>query len=269
MIATSTDVAARLALALSAALAAGRLLETHRGRLQDVAKKGDVDLVTEADRGAEALIVEQITARFPADAVRGEEGGGVVADDADFAWLIDPLDGTTNYVHGLPWFAVSIGVLFRGVPVIGVIHAPALGRTWHGAAGQGAYCDNLPLRVAATATLQDALLATGFPYDRAETAHALVAPVVRALERARGLRRMGAAALDLAGVADGTFAGYWEPRLKPWDLAAGVVLVREAGGRVTDFAGGEGMLASGDVVASNGRLHAALLDIVHGDRGER
>jgi myo-inositol-1(or 4)-monophosphatase len=267
VIADPTDVAARLALATSAARAAGQLLEAHRGHLREVVKKGEIDLVTEADRAAEAALIERIAAAFPGDAVCGEEGGEVVVAGARWVWYIDPLDGTTNFVHGLPWFAVSVGAVYLGQPTVGVIHAPALGHTWHGASGQGAYLDDRPLGVTATAALKDALLATGFPYDRAQTARALVAPVVRALERARGLRRMGAAALDLAGVADGTFGGYWEPRLKPWDLAAGIALIREAGGRVTDFAGGDGMLASGDVIASNGVLHKALLGIVHGDRG--
>ena len=267
MIADPTDVAARLALARSAARVAGRLLEAHRGHLREVVKKGEIDLVTEADRAAEAVLDERIAAAFPGDAVCGEEGGEVVVAGADWVWFIDPLDGTTNFVHGLPWFAVSVGAVYLGRPTVGVIHAPALGHTWHGASGQGAFLDDRPLRVAATTAMKDALLATGFPYDRAQTASALAPPVVRALERARGLRRMGAAALDLAGVAGGTFAGYWEPRLKPWDLAAGVVLVREAGGRVTDFAGGDGMLTSGDIVASNGVLHAGLMGVVHGDRG--
>jgi len=256
---------ARLALARDVADAAGAVLERHRGRLREVTKKGDIDLVTEADRAAEAAVVTAIARAFPDDRLIAEEGaarGG--ARDDGFTWYVDPLDGTTNFVHGLPWFAVSIGVTFRGEPVVGVIHAPALRRTWTAARGQGAFADGVRLHVSDADTLRDALLATGFPYDRDRTAHALVGPVERALVAARGLRRMGAAALDLACVADGTFGGYWEPRLKPWDLAAGIVLVREAGGRVTDHAGGDTMLATGDVIASNGRLHDALTRVVHG-----
>lgn len=267
VIADPTEVAARLTLATSAARAAGALLERYRGRLREVVKKGAIDLVTEADRAAEAALMAEIAVAFPADTLRGEESGEVAAGDSGWTWLVDPLDGTTNFVHDLPWFAVSVGATYAGVPTVGVIFAPALGKLWCAARGHGATLNGAPIRVAATEHLEDALLATGFPYDRATTAQALVPPVARALQRSRGLRRMGAAALDLACVADGTFGGYWEPRLKPWDLAAGITLVREAGGVVTDFGGGDGMLASGDVVATNGTLHAALMGIVHGDGG--
>jgi len=265
----TSGVAARLTLATSAAREAGRLLERYFGRLREVVKKGAIDLVTEADRGAEALLVEQIARAFPHDTIRGEESGVVAEGESGWTWLVDPLDGTTNFVHELPWFAVSVGATYRGVPALGVIHAPALGQLWSAASGQGATLDGRPIRVNDTPVVGDALLATGFPYDRATSAEALVQPVARALQRSRGLRRMGAAALDLARVADGTFGGYWEPRLKPWDLAAGIVLVREAGGRVTDFDAGDEMLVSGDVVATNGALHDALLAIVHGDRDPR
>lgn len=269
-----TALSSRLAVALDAARAAGAVLSRLRGHLdgvefKDSASSRPIDLVTEADRGAEAAVVSHLRGRFPDDRVIGEEGADWAgAAGVDWTWFIDPLDGTTNYVHGLPWFAVSVGALFRGVPVVGVVHAPALGRTWSAAAGQGARVDGRPMRVARAAVLAEGLLATGFPYDRAETAHALVGPVERALRAARGVRRMGAAALDLASVADGTFVGYWEPRLKPWDLAAGVVLVREAGGRVTDYAGRDAVLERGDVVASNGAVHEALLAVVRGPEGD-
>lgn len=269
----ASALASRLAVALDAARAAGAVLSRLRGRLvgvefKDSASSRPIDLVTEADRGAEAAVVSHLRGRFPDDRLIGEEGADWgSASGHDWTWFIDPLDGTTNYVHGLPWFAVSVGALYRGVPAVGVVHAPALGRTWSAATGRGARADGAPMRVSAAEHLADGLLATGFPYDRAETAHALVGPVERALRAARGLRRMGAAALDLAMVADGTFVGYWEPRLKPWDLAAGIVLVREAGGTVTDFDGGDAVLARGDVVASNGPVHSALLEVVRGPEG--
>lgn len=267
MIASPPGLLPRLDLARAVAARAGEILTRHRGRLAAVAKKGDIDLVTEADRASEAAIVAAIAERFPSDRVIAEEGSAVAGDGHDgYTWLVDPLDGTTNFVHGLPWFAVSVGALWRGVPVLGVIGAPALGRAWHGALGHGAHDETgARLRVCDAATLKDGLLATGFPYDRDATAAALVGPVSRALAAGRDVRRMGAAALDLAAVADGTFAGYWEPRLKPWDLAAGILLVREAGGRVTDFAGADAMLSSGDVIAAPPQLHAALTRVVRGD----
>ncbi len=252
---------ARYELARAVAARAGEVLMRFLGRHGVTHHKGAVDLVTAADEAAEALLRRELLAAFPEDALLAEEGGAGGRRGAPWTWVVDPLDGTTNFVHALTHFAVSVGLLYEGVPVAGVVHAPAYPRTWHGAAGQGAWLDDRPARVSDVRDVGDALLATGFPYDRRAKARALLEPVERALVAARGLRRMGSAALDLAHVASGHFGGFWEQGLKPWDMAAGVALVREAGGRVTSFEGAPWDGSEGLIVASNGPLHDDLVRI--------
>ncbi len=281
------EIARRLGVAREAAALGARVLSDHRGRLTSVAWKGAVDLVTSADTASERLVIATLAAAFPGDEIIGEEGGHAGGRDAsapaaDWVWYIDPLDGTTNFVHGLPHFAVSIGAAYRGEPVVGVIAAPALATTWYGAQGTGAFrvahapngdggspgpapdTTPVPIAVSTTTELQRALVATGFPYDRIHTADSLVGPVARALAKCLCLRRLGSASLDLAYVAEGAFGAFWEPRLKPWDYAAGVALIREAGGRVTDLAGGRDIWSS-NILATNGHLHAAFLaEVIRG-----
>lgn len=270
----------RLDCARQVATEAAALLMSHRADLShlDVHKKGAVDLVTAADKACEDLVLTSLSAAFPDDLIIGEEGGGRGPADAPFTWFIDPLDGTTNFVSGLSHFCVSLGLAHTShatpqEPVLGVIAAPALvlpgattpGALWSGARSIGAtretFAGTLTTRLACSpaTTLEAALAATGFPYDRQRTAQSLARPLAPALERVLCIRRLGSAALDLAGVADGTFGLYWEPRLKPWDFVAGAALVLEAGGRVTDLHGGPGYMASCDVFASNGHLHDRFL----------
>lgn len=237
---------------------AGEILLRHLGKVGPVGRKSTArDLVTEADLASERAIVARLRERFPGEAIRSEEtvreegGEGPV-------WYVDPLDGTINFVHGLPVFSVSIGRTVGGKPDLGVVHAPALGETFAARAGMGATLGGKPIRVSDTATLGDALLATGFPYRRGESADDNRENWNRFFDAVRGLRRIGAASLDLAWVACGRFDGFWEMHLEPHDVAAGALLVREAGGVVTDFAGGENWLLGRRVVASNGRLHAAM-----------
>ena len=248
------EIAARLELARGAAEAAGKVLMAHFGRLTAVARKGAVDLVTAADHASEDHLVRVISRAFPGDAILAEERGGAGAQDAPWCWVVDPLDGTTNFVHRLDHFAVSVGLTWRGEPVAG--------ETYHGAVGAGAWCGGRRLAVSETSDLADALVGTGFPYDRRDVAGALLAPVERALQACRGIRRFGAAALDLARVATGSLDGFWEPRLAPWDMAAGVALVREAGGRVSAYGGAPFELGGASVVASNGHIHEALVGVV-------
>ena len=253
------------------ALAAGEELLRQRRQLVVAAEsKGRRrELVTAADRAAERIVVGGLLAAFPQHAVLAEEGvlttQGVASKVADWTWIVDPLDGTTNFVHGLPHFAVAIALAYRNVPVVGVVHAPALGETFFGARGLGArrrFADGREqvLAVSRTHEFADALLATGFSYNRNEpgrddnTGH-----VAAILPHCRDLRRLGSAELDLCYVAAGVYDGYWELYLAPYDVAAGAVLVQEAGGRVSDWHGGEDWLFGQQVAASNGPLHGELL----------
>lgn len=249
----------------SLARAAGAVLLEHRGNadLRTEAKGRRRELVTAADRAAERLIVGALQQRFPDHGILAEEGvlttAGESAAAAEWTWIIDPLDGTTNFVHGLPFFAVAIALARHRVPVLGVVHAPALGVTYAGARGLGAAANGAPLRVSGTAAIADALLATGFSYNRNEPGRDdNSGRVARVLPHCRDLRRLGSAELDLCLCAAGVFDGYWEQYLAPYDVAAGAVLVREAGGVVTDLDGGDDWLFGGHIVASNGLLHGEL-----------
>ena len=264
------DLRPFLAVAQRLALAAGHELMATRSEASAGAQsKGRRrELVTAADRAAEQIVVGGLLAAFPEHAVLAEEGvltvAGQASKAAEWTWIVDPLDGTTNFVHGLPHFAVAIALAYRNQPVVGVVHAPALGETFLGARGLGAkrvFADGREqaLAVSRTADFADALLATGFSYNRNEagrddnTGH-----VAAILPHCRDLRRLGSAELDLCYVAAGVYDGYWELYLAPYDVAAGAALVAEAGGLVTDWGGGEQWLFGQQVVASNGLVHAEL-----------
>lgn len=247
----------RREVAVDAARAAGRLLRECYGQPQDIHHKGEIDLVTALDRQAEALIVARLRAAFPADAILAEEGGGT-AGRTDHRWLVDPLDGTSNYAHAYPVFCVSIACERAGRIILGVVYDPLRDELFLAEAGGGATLNGRPLRVSTTDTLAQSLLTTGFPYDRA-----LYPASLRRWEtliwRAQALRRDGSAALDLCYVAAGRSDGFWERPIQPWDVAAGLLLVTEAGGQVTSFAGGPPDIYSGELAATNGRIHAELL----------
>jgi myo-inositol-1(or 4)-monophosphatase len=223
-----------------------------------VERKGDIDLVTAWDRASEDVLREGLTRAFPDIALVAEEAGGTAPADAP-VFFADPLDGTTNFAHGHPFFAVSVGLMVGSEAVLGVVVAPALRNVWRGSLGTPATRDGAVCRVSATERLGDALLATGFPYDvRSNPLHNFdhFAALTR---QTRGVRRCGSAALDLCLTADGTFDGYWERHLKPWDMAGGAAIVRAAGGTVTDLRGGPADPRLGALLATNGRVHAALL----------
>jgi myo-inositol-1(or 4)-monophosphatase len=225
-------------------------------------KSQPIDLVTEVDHACEAHIVDALERERPEDAVLAEEGRGEDRSDALLRWVIDPLDGTTNFAHGYPRFAVSIGLERAGEPALGVVYDPLLDELYHAVTGGGAFRNGRPIRVSAEASFERALLATGFSYDKALAEDDNLAEFRAALKTARELRRDGSASLDLCYVASGRLDGYWEHKLRRWDVAAGGLIVREAGGRVTDRSGGPGWRSGQAIVATNGRLHDALLALL-------
>ena len=244
---------------------AGAILRAGAGRRHaSDQKRTPVDLVTEYDRRSEAHVVAALRAAFPDDEVVAEEGGGQPGSSGR-RWLVDPLDGTTNFSHGLPFFCVSIAVEDAHGPLAGVVDAPALGWQFFAARGAGAFLVERDraaverrLQVSDTDALAASLLATGFPYDTGSSARNNLREWAHVYPKTQGLRRVGAAALDLCFVAAGWMDGYWELKIKPWDVAAGALFVVEAGGRVTDYRGAPFKSDGGEILATNGRLHDAL-----------
>ncbi len=257
-----TSLSAERALAVELARTAGELLrgELHGPRRIDF-KDSPTNLVTEMDARVEALIVDRLLAAFPDDAILAEERGAA-AGRSGRRWIIDPLDGTTNYAHGLPIFGVSIALQAAGRVQLGVIYDPNLGELFVAERGAGAFCNDTRLAVSAAASLDVSLLATGFPYDIRVRQDNNLREYGAFAVRARGVRRLGSAVLYLAWVAAGRFDGYWELRLGPWDVAAGGLMVEEAGGRLTAIDGGPLDLEQPSVIASNGRIHDAMLAVL-------
>jgi myo-inositol-1(or 4)-monophosphatase len=236
---------------------AGELLMGYFARHVKIEYKGDVDLVTEADRASEALIIDRLQARFPRHDVMGEEGARRETG-SEYKWYVDPLDGTTNFAHGFPVFCVSMGLEHKGQVIIGIVYDPSRGEMFSAEKGSGAYLNQHRIDVSKTSRLSESLVATGFPsYKRHKNPNIHFYHQITL--RTHGVRRAGSAALDLASVASGRFDGFWEFNLNPWDLAAGVLLVQEAGGEVTGFYGQPFLLEDRDVVATNGLVHVDLL----------
>ena len=236
--------------------AGGLLMEYFRQHVK-IEYKGDVDLVTVADRKSEALILERIRAKWPTHDVLGEEGARIETG-SDYKWYVDPLDGTTNFAHGFPVFCVSLAIDYKGKRVAGVLYDPTRDELFSAESGSGAYLNGERMRVSTTARLAECLVATGFPsHKRHKNPNIFFYHQITL--RTHGVRRAGSAALDLANVASGRFDGFWEFNLNPWDTAAGVLIVEEAGGKVTDFSGGPFQLNSRETVATNGIVHEALL----------
>ncbi|MCB1306793.1 MAG: inositol monophosphatase [Leptospiraceae bacterium] len=226
-------------------------------------KSNPMDLVTNADRESERHILGMIQRDFPTDAILAEESGisGAGHESALFQWCVDPIDGTINYAHGLPLFSISIGLIQEGEPVAGVVAMPALGNVYQGVLGRGAFVDGRPLKVRANTDINQSLCVTGFPYDRRERLDPLVSAFRNVLGRVRGVRRTGSAALDLCWLAEGRFDIHYEVSLNAWDACAGAVLVREAGGMLTDFKGNRYVPGMYQMAASNHpEVHKQLLE---------
>ncbi len=227
-------------------------------RIED---KSANDFVTDADRAAEAAIVEELQSAYPAHAILTEEAGFIGEKKSGYMWIVDPIDGTTNFIHGLPQYAVSIGLTYKGEPIVGVVYDVVKNELFTASKGHGALLDNRRIRVSETKEMRRALIGTGFPFRRGDDIEGYLAAFKRVAERAAGLRRPGSAALDLAWVACGRYDGFWELSLKPWDICAGVLLVLEAGGLITDLKGGEDWM-SGSICCGNPKIFGQLLPLV-------
>lgn len=248
-----------LEIATEAALAAGAVLQSYLGNLEEILEKGrSGDLVTVADQASEAVILDIFARHLPNHAILAEESGKLGNTTSEFLWAIDPLDGTTNYAHQYPFFAVSIGLLIAGVPQVGVIYDPFHNELFLAAKGLGATFNRRSIKVSQTQELSKSLLVTGFAYDRRETSDNNYAEFCHLTHLTQGVRRSGSAALDLAHVACGRLDGYWERGIAPWDVAAGIVLLEEAGGKVTAYDGSPINIQSGRILATNAQIHALL-----------
>jgi myo-inositol-1(or 4)-monophosphatase len=250
-------------IAIEAAREAGRILQDYRGRSYEVKTKYDqqFNLVTEADKASERAIIDVILRYYPEHQILGEEGGAV-ATRSEYKWIIDPLDGTTNFTHAFPIYSVSIAVEYRGEVVAGVVFDPTADELFHAERGSGAYLNDTRLHVSRVEELSRAMLVTGFPYNVQENPNWCHERFIAFLMHAQAVRRLGSAALDCAYVAAGRLDGYWEVALQPWDKAAGQLLVTEAGGRISNFEGGLHSNYDPPFLGSNGLIHDRMVEVL-------
>jgi myo-inositol-1(or 4)-monophosphatase len=254
-----------LNIAIKAARVASKVMLHNIERLDqlDIEQKGRADFVSEVDRQAEEIIIDTIRSAYPDHGILAEESGvSGDKDKSEHEWIIDPLDGTTNFLHGLPVYAVSIGLRVRGVLQTAVVYDPSRDELFSASKGKGAHLNDRRIRVSDTRTLSNALLATGFPYNEMKYLEPWLGSFKVLVPYVAGIRRAGSAALDLAQVACGRYDGFWEFGLNPWDMAAGILLIQEAGGFSSDMKGGQDMLESGHIIAGNPKLFGKLQTLV-------
>jgi len=249
---------------IAAARKAARSLKRDFGEVEhlQVSLKGPGNFVTAADRKAEEILREELAKARPGYGFLGEEGGRTEGSDSTHLWIVDPLDGTTNFLHGIPQFAISIALEREGVIIAGLIYNPANDELFLAERGKGTFLNDTRLRVAGRRRLADSVITCGLPHIGRGDLELSRRELTAVQEHVAGLRRFGSAALDLAWVAAGRFDGYWEHNLSPWDMAAGILLVREAGGFVTDLDGSDAMFAKGDIIAGNETIHRELLSLL-------
>ena len=257
-----------MAVAAEAVLKAGALQKAKYGQAIEVSLKGEIDLVTEVDHACEDLILATLRGRFPDHDIVTEERH-LERTGSSHVWFVDPLDGTTNFAHGYPFFCSSVGLAVDGRAVAGAVYDPLREELFTAERGGGAFLNGRPLQVSAAAVLLRSLLVTGFPYDLREDPRASLRLFNRFVAEARGIRRDGAAALDLSYLAAGRVDAFWEERLQPWDVMAGTVIVEEAGGRVTRFDGTPTGVRADEILATNGPLHEAMLQVLREEREAR
>jgi len=253
-----------LGVAKEAARAAGDVLLTHMSRVQhyELQHKDQFDFATEVDHAAEKTIIEFVKHHFPGHSILAEEGGDRYGTDSEYQWIIDPLDGTTNYLHGVRAFAVSIAVLSGNSLQAAVVFDPTRDEMYTAERGRGAYLNGGRIHVSHHRELHECLFATGFPFRQKEDIEPYLESFKTFFGSVRDIRRMGAAALDLAYIAAGRFDGFWELGLEKWDIAAGILLIQEAGGTVSGFSGWDNYFENGNIVASNGFVHDKMLSVL-------
>jgi len=256
---------------MNAARKAARGLIRDFGEVENlqVSMKGPADFVSSADLKTEKLLCQELSKARPGYGFLLEEGGAVAGSDTSNRWIIDPIDGTTNFLHGIPHFCISIALERDGEVIAGVVYEPIHDEMFHAEKGAGAYLNERRLRVSARRKLEEAVFATGIPFKGRPGHEQFVADATQVMATCAGIRRFGSAALDLAYVAAGRYEGYWESGIRPWDIAAGIVLVKEAGGYVTDMDGKGEMLTTGEVVAANDHLHSSILKLLNTARAAK
>lgn len=247
---------------IRAAYTSAKILNHYFGNLSHINKKGPNDLVTEADMASQNRIIEVIRAKYPAHSILAEESGYEQGESDGWQWIIDPLDGTTNFAHEIPFFCISIAFAQANQPQAGIVLNPVSGELFTAVKGGGAEQNGRPIQVSTQNDISESLLATGFPYNFQDIAKPAIQRFQQCLLAARGIRRLGSAALDLCYVACGRFEAFWEENLNPWDTAAGTLIVEEAGGRVTDFGGAPHEFDKNEILASNQRIHDAISSLL-------
>ena len=240
---------------------AGKILRKYYGNISKIEYKSDASLVTQADKESEATIIKIIKSAFPTHQILAEESG-ITKEESEYKWIIDPLDGTTNYAHTLPIFAISIGIEHKKEIILGGVYNPISNELFFAEKGNGAYLNDKKIRVSKVDKLDRALLVTGFPYDRRENVDYYMNIYGKFLKVSQGVMRLGAAAIDFCSVACGRLDGYWERKLYPWDQAAGILIVEEAGGKVTDFIGKKFSCYDKQVLVTNGLIHNEMVKIL-------
>jgi len=246
---------------IAAAYSSGKILKSYIGKFFDIREKGAKDLVTEADLHSEKNIIRTIQDKFPDHAILAEESGAKPGDER-YRWIIDPLDGTINFAHQLPFFCISIAFALEGKTVMGVVFNPLDGELFSAVAGQGAFLNSNGIRVSKTTAIGDSLLATGFPYNVLSEFEAVTGRLSNLMQHAQGIRRLGSAALDLCYVGCGRLDGFWEQNLKPWDTAAGALIAAEAGAVITDFSDTPYTIDKNEIAATNGNFHREMISLL-------
>lgn len=255
------DLAPCKQVAIVAAYKAAAILQSRFGNISRIRKKDAVEIVTEADTESEREIISAIQAKFPQHSILSEECG-LKDGNSEFRWVIDPLDGTVNFAHQVPIFCISIALTYRDDIVLGVVLNPVDGQLYTALRGQGAYLNGRPIRISTATAVSESLLVTGFPYHIQEVFEPVISRYGNCLKIARGLRRLGSAALDLCYVACGSFEGFWEQNLKPWDTAAGALIAAEAGATVTTFSNQPYKLGDQEILVTNGHIHYEMIALL-------